>query len=100
MRKIPEYLDECVNTHTDFPFNLEIHDRDTHMSVHRHNFAEFSYVIEGDGAELINGIRHDMLPGTFSLILPYQVHEIQVERGKSVRFFNCSMALDVFFRTQ
>ena len=99
MPVIPEFMIDCENMNTDFPYNLAIHKRRTSVSLHRHNFVEFSYTIKGRGLEIINGKCHEMLPGTFTFLLPYQVHEIQVNEGEEVEFYNCSMTLESFFDT-
>lgn len=65
--------------------------------AHRHNFLEFSYIISGSGIEIINGKKHSLQRGTFTLLLPYQVHEIHPENNNTIRLYNCNLSLEMFF---
>lgn len=42
--------------------------------LHHHNYVELSYYIEGSGTEWINNKSRQIIPGTVSFILPYQIH--------------------------
>ncbi|MFW5981485.1 MAG: AraC family transcriptional regulator [bacterium] len=64
---------------------------------HRHNFLELSYIISGQGKEIINGKEHKLEKGVFSLLLPYQVHELIPETGKPLKIYNCNLAMESFF---
>lgn len=74
---------------TSFPFHLSIHRIKTNFPSHRHDYLEFSLVIEGHGVEKINGKEHKMEPGTFTFILPYQIHEITANKETPLVLFNC-----------
>lgn len=63
--------------------------------AHRHDFLEFSYVVEGRGAETINDVKHAMVPGTFTFVLPYQVHEIFTDPGQKLVLFNGMFSMDL-----
>ncbi len=65
--------------------------------AHRHNFMEFSYIISGKGTEIINGKSHKISKGTFTLLLPYQVHEIHPEPKSPIKLYNCNLGLEAFF---
>ncbi len=65
--------------------------------THRHNFMEFSYIISGKGTEIINGKSHRISKGTFTLLLPYQVHEIHPEPDYPIKLYNCNLGLETFF---
>jgi YesN/AraC family two-component response regulator len=95
----PLFLNEYENMNSDFPFDLSIHKRDTGYPLHRHNFAEFLFVTKGCGIEIINGQKREMKVGDFTFLLPYQVHEICMENGDEVEFYNCNIALDPFFES-
>ncbi|CAN7661903.1 AraC family transcriptional regulator [Paenibacillus sp. LjRoot56] len=78
-----------------FPFHLSINRVDQHFPSHRHDFLEFSLVVEGYGYETVNGQIHPMQPGTFTLLLPYQVHEITANPGSPLILFNCMFGLEL-----
>jgi AraC-like DNA-binding protein len=78
-----------------FPFHLSINRVDQHFPSHRHDFLEFSLVVEGCGYETVNGQVHPMQPGTFTLLLPYQVHEITANPGSPLILFNCMFGLEL-----
>ncbi|WP_310224408.1 AraC family transcriptional regulator [Paenibacillus qinlingensis] len=78
-----------------FPFHLSINRVDQHFPSHRHDFLEFSLVVEGLGYETVNGQTHPMKPGTFTLLLPYQVHEITAGPGSPLILFNCMFGLEL-----
>ncbi|MFW5982255.1 MAG: AraC family ligand binding domain-containing protein, partial [Halanaerobiaceae bacterium] len=65
--------------------------------AHRHNFLEFSYIISGKGQEIINGKEHSLKKGVFTLLLPYQVHELIPESGQTLKLYNCNLSMETFF---
>ncbi|MDI3548897.1 MAG: hypothetical protein PWR10_2549 [Halanaerobiales bacterium] len=77
-------------------FILRLNTVEDHFPAHRHTFLEFSFVVEGKGIEIINGKKHDLKRGTFTLLLPYQVHEIIAEDGP-LKLYNCNVGLETFF---
>ncbi|MCD1261249.1 helix-turn-helix transcriptional regulator [Paenibacillus athensensis] len=84
---------------TAFPFHISIHSLERGYPAHRHDFLEFSYVIEGSGAESVNGVRHPMAPGTFTFVLPYQVHELFTDPGGKLVLFNCMFSMEVLMQS-
>ncbi|OGX68568.1 MAG: hypothetical protein A2189_09080 [Paenibacillus sp. RIFOXYA1_FULL_44_5] len=99
MTGIPLYLTHYANSNSSFPFCLEIHRIDVKFPAHRHDYMEFSYVIEGSGSEIINGLEHVMRPGTLTFISPYQVHEIRADKNASLHLYNCIFNMDLLFKT-
>lgn len=85
----PQYLFEYPNIHSEFPFHMK-KKRYSSVPSHRHDFIEFSFVLEGKGKERINGIEHDMLPGTMVLLLPYQIHEYQAAVDETLVMYICN----------
>ncbi|MCD9025063.1 AraC family transcriptional regulator [Cohnella silvisoli] len=79
----------------DFPFYISINEVRHTFPAHRHDFLECSLVIEGEGHETINGVKHPMTRGTFTLLLPYQVHEIVTTSPTPLRLFNCMFAMEL-----
>ncbi|MCU6711924.1 AraC family transcriptional regulator [Paenibacillus sp. J5C_2022] len=63
--------------------------------AHRHDFVELTLVVSGKGMETINGEAHEMLPGTFVLLLPYQVHEIVSHPNHPLDLYICNFSLDL-----
>ncbi|XEC93784.1 helix-turn-helix domain-containing protein [Paenibacillus tarimensis] len=95
MTYFPRYLTEYPNRNTGFPFHLSLNRLDRGYPAHRHDFLEFSYVVDGEGTESINGMRHEMIPGTFTFVLPYQVHEIFTAAGSTLVLYNCMFSMDL-----
>lgn len=81
------------------PLILTVNEVQRHFPAHRHDFLEFSLVIDGEGYELINGKRHPMKPGTFTFLLPYHVHEIFTVSQQPLRLYNCMFDLNFMFQT-
>ena len=100
MTKIPPYqYSEWEGYKANFPFIIEIHIIPVFFKSHRHNCIEFHYVIEGSGYELINDVTYPLEPGSFILILPYQVHEFHCNNKEGLRIYNISLKLDLLFGT-
>ncbi|OCT14575.1 hypothetical protein A8709_17030 [Paenibacillus pectinilyticus] len=95
MTYFPDYLKTYPNMHSSFPFHLSRNTLAHGFRAHRHDFLEFSYVVEGRGAETINDVKHVMAPGTFTFVLPYQVHEIFTDPGQKLVLFNCMFSMDL-----
>lgn len=72
-----------------FPFFISINKVERIFPAHRHDFLECSLVISGEGKEVINGEAHEMRPGVFTLLLPYQIHEIAVTSAAPLTLYNC-----------
>jgi AraC-like DNA-binding protein len=95
MTRLPLYLSDYPNMDSDFPFHLSINPIDKSFPTHRHDFLEFSLVIEGKGFEIVNGESHPMKAGTFTFISPYQIHEIHAEPGHPLKLYNCTFDLSL-----
>lgn len=95
MTYFPDYLKTYPNMHSPFPFHLGRNTLEHGFRAHRHDFLEFSYVVEGLGAEMINDVKHIMAPGTFTFVLPYQVHEIFTDPGHKLVLFNGMFSMDL-----
>lgn len=75
---IPFNIPGDEEVHSSFPYTLKIHKLTDHVPPHTHNFIEYTYVIYGRGTEIINGVEREIQPGTFTLLLPHQVHQIRI----------------------
>ncbi|MEJ6949964.1 AraC family transcriptional regulator [Natronospora cellulosivora (SeqCode)] len=64
---------------------------------HRHTFLELSYIISGQGKEIINGKEHKLEKGVFTLLLPYQVHELIPDPDNTLKIYNCNLSMESFF---
>jgi AraC-like DNA-binding protein len=91
----PLNLKNYPNMDTPMPLHIKINQLKQGYPAHRHDFLEFSYVIGGKGSEIVNGVRHPMIPGTFTFILPYQIHEIFTEPGETLVLINCMFSMDL-----
>ena len=101
LSKYPIYFETWLNPDikSNNMFNMEYKVISESYPTHRHNFVEFSCVVEGNGSEIINGQSYPMSKGTFSLLLPYQVHEIRLKKNEYIKLYNCNLSLNFFFGT-
>lgn len=99
MTFIPKHLTDFPTINSDFPFDLSVHTLDSGYPAHRHDFFEFSLVIEGSGEERINENVHKMERGTFTFVKPYQIHEIRTTKGTPLKLFNCNFGMELFAHT-
>jgi AraC-like DNA-binding protein/mannose-6-phosphate isomerase-like protein (cupin superfamily) len=82
-------LDESVNVrYSEDPVLSSI-------SVHSHNYIEFSYLMEGSGTETINHAAFEMKPGYFSIIYPWQTHELRFATDR-IRYYFIAISMDNF----
>ncbi|MBM7565572.1 AraC family transcriptional regulator [Paenibacillus sacheonensis] len=95
MTHFPDYLKTYPNVDTPFPLHIDIHALPRGFRAHRHDFLELSYVIAGKGSEVVNNVRHEMVPGTFTFVQPYQVHELFTEPGSTLQLYNCMFSMDL-----
>ncbi|MBO7746530.1 helix-turn-helix transcriptional regulator [Paenibacillus sp. MWE-103] len=95
MTHFPDYLKTYPNADGPFPFHIGVHALERGFRAHRHDFLELSYVISGRGSEAVNDVRHDMVPGTFTFVQPYQVHELFTEPGSTLLLYNCMFSMDL-----
>lgn len=95
MTYFPLVLKTYPNMNSSFPLHLSMNRLKNGFPAHRHDFLEFSYVIEGSGSETINGVKHTMQPGTFTFVLPYQVHELFTDPGSTLVLYNCMFSMDL-----
>lgn len=95
MTYFPDYFKTYPNMNTSSPLHISLNTLPRGFRPHRHDFLEFSYVIDGTGSEAINEKRHPMSPGTFTFVLPYQVHEIFTAEGSQLQLFNCNFSMEL-----
>jgi AraC-like DNA-binding protein len=88
-------LKSYPNMDSSSPLHIGLHRIPHGFRAHRHDYLEFSYVMEGAGAESVNDVKHDMTPGTFTFVLPYQVHEIYTAPDSTLVLFNCMFSMDL-----
>lgn len=95
MTYFPDYIKSYPNMNTASPLHISLNSIDSGFRAHRHDFLEFSYVVDGSGSESINGSLHPMRPGTFTFVLPYQVHQIYTDPGSRLVLYNCMFSMDL-----
>ncbi|MFD0588173.1 helix-turn-helix domain-containing protein [Paenibacillus sp. GCM10027627] len=95
MTYIPDYLKTYPNMNTNSPLHISLNKLPSGFRAHRHDFLEFSYVVAGSGYETINEEKHEMTPGTFTFVLPYQVHELFTAKGGQLHLYNCMFSMDL-----
>ncbi len=98
MTLIPMNLSSLPNTKDTFPINISINEIQSFYPAHRHDFLEFSLILEGKGVEIINGKRQELMPGVCSFILPYQIHEIHADPKHPIKLYNCAFNMDLMFK--
>ncbi|MBD2847350.1 AraC family transcriptional regulator [Paenibacillus sp. IB182496] len=98
MTYFPMYLTEYPNKDTALPLHLGLNNLPAGYPVHRHDFLEFSYVVEGEGSEIVNGEAHPMVPGTLTFLLPYQIHEIVTSAAGRLVLYNCRFGMDLLMK--
>ena len=86
---IPHLFREVMIRDTDraVPFTLCLQEHADYFVPHRHHYIEFSYVVRGAGTETVDGRVHPLLPGTFSLLLPSQVHTLHARPETPVSLY-------------
>ncbi|MFC5651819.1 helix-turn-helix domain-containing protein [Paenibacillus solisilvae] len=99
MTSFPDYLKTYPNMHTSYPLSMKLNHLYNGFRAHRHDFLEFSYVVSGRGWETINEVKHPMVPGTFTFVLPYQVHELFTEPGSTLVLYNCMFSMDLLMES-
>ncbi|TFE29497.1 helix-turn-helix domain-containing protein [Cohnella luojiensis] len=99
MTYFPDYLKSYPNMDSASPLHIGLHSIPHGFRPHRHDFLEFSYVMEGTGAESVNDVKHEMIPGTFTFVLPYQIHEIFTAPDSTLVLFNCMFSMDLLMET-
>ncbi len=67
------------------------------ISLHSHNFIEFAYVLQGHGWEGINRDRFQVKPGYFSIIYPWQTHELHFDQNSPLKYYHVAISMDNFF---
>jgi AraC-like DNA-binding protein len=100
MTTYPYYFTDYPRLHPSFPFTIDIHKVEQLFPAHRHDFLEISLVIEGRGSETINGKVHTMEPGTLTLVLPFQYHELRAEPGTPLKLYNCMFSSELLTGSQ
>jgi AraC-like DNA-binding protein len=96
MTVVPKYLTHYPNMDSELPFHLKVNRLLRDFESHRHDYLEFSYVIQGRGYESINGVEHVMQPGTFTLVMPYQFHEIHSDPEDPLCLYNCNFGIHLY----
>ncbi|WP_020620312.1 helix-turn-helix transcriptional regulator [Paenibacillus daejeonensis] len=103
MNNIPDYHDALGTANLkkgQLPFyilDVRIHQI---IHLHHHDFAELSFVIEGSGVEVINGVTHELRPGTASFLLPHHFHEIRSSSDQPLRMYCCMFDISMLFGSQ
>ncbi|THF83269.1 AraC family transcriptional regulator [Cohnella fermenti] len=94
---IPFHLPGDLELHGSFPFTLKIHELNDDVPPHTHSFIEYTYVISGSATEIVNGTPRPLEVGTFTLLLPHQVHQIRIPKGTELRLYVGAIGLQALF---
>lgn len=92
--KQPAYID-AQNFGTDEMYFVDSLTLPFNFPLHRHSFIEIEYMISGGACvNVVNGIRYDFVPGSMSLVLPWQVHELIIDEKAPPKLLKCSFRPD------
>jgi len=69
------------------------------IPLHHHDFLELSFVVNGRGTETINGITHELMPGSISFLLPHHIHEIHTDPQAPLQLFCCMFDISLIFES-
>lgn len=94
---IPFNLPGDQELHGSFPFTFKIHKLTADVPPHTHNFIEYTYVFYGKGIEIVNGTERPIQAGTFTLLLPHQVHQIRIDPGEELHLYIGAIGLQALF---
>jgi AraC-like DNA-binding protein/mannose-6-phosphate isomerase-like protein (cupin superfamily) len=94
---IPFNLPGDQELHGRFPFTFKIHKLTADVPQHTHNFIEYTYVFYGKGIEIIDGVECPIQAGTFTLLLPHQVHQIRIPPGEELHLYIGAIGLQALF---
>lgn len=73
-----------------FPFHCRKIRLNHSFPSHRHDYLELSFIVQGEGYQLIDNKKYLMRPGTLMLLLPYQVQEMVLDSGRPLVLYNCA----------
>ncbi|WJH34227.1 AraC family transcriptional regulator [Paenibacillus sp. CC-CFT747] len=77
------------------PFDVRLHSIGR-IPLHYHDFAEVSFVVEGEGTEWCDGHSRAVGEGALSLFLPRQMHKVEsVSAERPLRVFCCMFDLSM-----
>lgn len=83
---------EIFNANEDF-FEIHFYTQG-YPILHRHNYIEFIFVVEGTGVEEINGTCYPLEQGTLSVILPFQHHKIMADEVGDLKYYCVAVSMD------
>ena len=66
------------------------------LPLHNHDFIEIAFILSGCGKEVINGIEHELKSGSFSVLLPWHMHEVIPDAHNPLEMIICSFRLELF----
>jgi AraC-like DNA-binding protein len=58
------------------------------FELHWHEFYELTYIISGEGLNVVNGVQFPLIRGNLFLLTPADFHEICPLEGKSLELYN------------
>jgi len=99
----PEFMDTLSAANLkkgQIPFYIMRQEKLTNITLHHHDFAEFSFVTEGSGTETINGQTFGIKPGTVRFLLPHQMHAITSSSESPMRLYCCMFDFSILLETK
>ncbi|MCQ6560682.1 AraC family transcriptional regulator [Paenibacillus mendelii] len=102
MTVYPEYMDSLSFANINkgqIPFYC-LFNTIQNIPLHYHDFVELSYVIEGYGTEILNGVPYALKPGSVSFLLPHHLHEFHSSPDTPLQVYCCMFDINLIFESQ
>ncbi|WP_416147568.1 AraC family transcriptional regulator [Salipaludibacillus sp. HK11] len=100
MSKNNYYFEGFLGNESSFPFFVALDHLTTPIPPHRHDYLEITLVISGFGKEIINGIEHNLAPGTFTFMTPWYIHEIIPDTNHPLELYKCNFGVNMLVEDQ
>lgn len=99
MNRMPKSLNDITDDRSCEVLDYTILKKEDLRSVasHRHSFLELSFITGGAGEETVNGERHPLARGSFTLLLPCHVHEIYSSPSDPLQLYNIAVSFKQIF---
>lgn len=88
MKKTPDRLLNETFFKDDLPIKLDNPILTKSFELHWHEFYELTFVLSGDGINIVNGVSLELKPGDLFLLTPADFHEISPSRGQTLQLYN------------
>lgn len=67
-----------------------------YIESHRHDFVEMQMTVAGQGAEVVNGVVHDLRRGNLTILFPWHCHDLSPIPGGRLEIIKCCFDVEMF----